>query len=111
MDNERKADDVAGLVERLRAGHDWLIHGKRTKVGPGAADFLAAAVLLESLTARVAELEAAADRYETVRRLNVPQFRDAFVLNTRTGKPFDEIIDDLRPFVRPDAIRQRAARG
>lgn len=43
------------------------------------------------------------DRYETVRLLSVPQFQDAYVLNRRTGKPFDEIIDDLRPFMRPQA--------
>lgn len=29
---------------------------------------------------------------------HVPQ--DAFVLNRRTGKPFDEIVDDLKPFLR-----------
>jgi hypothetical protein len=42
------------------------------------------------------------DRYETVRLMKPGDFLNAFVLNTRTGKPFDEIVDDLRPFVRPN---------
>lgn len=41
------------------------------------------------------------DRYETSRRLSPAQWADAWKLNISTGKPFDEIIDDLRPFVRP----------
>lgn len=74
------------------------------------------------LTERVAELESAltvrdteiarletdlelarigARRYEVARRMNVQQWKDAFTLGIRTGKPFDEIIDELRPFYFP----------
>lgn len=38
-------------------------------------------------------------RYETVRRMNAQQFTEAFRLNISTSKPFDEIIDDLAPFM------------
>jgi len=41
------------------------------------------------------------ERYETARRMNPAQWADAWKLNISTGKSFDEIIDDLRPFVRP----------
>lgn len=37
-------------------------------------------------------------RYEIVRRMNVRQLRDAWQLNISTGKPFDQIIDELAPF-------------
>ena len=47
----------------------------------------------------LAELRLAADRYETARRMNPKQWADAWKLNTTTGKPFDEIIDDLKPFI------------
>lgn len=40
------------------------------------------------------------ERYETARRLNPQQWADAWRLNISTGKPFDAIIDDLRPFFR-----------
>ena len=50
----------------------------------------------------LAALRVGHERYETVRRMNAQQFKDAFTLSLRTGKPFDEIVDDLRPFVRPD---------
>jgi len=40
------------------------------------------------------------ERYETARRMNPQQWADAWKLNISTGKAFDEIIDDLRPFVR-----------
>lgn len=41
-------------------------------------------------------------RYETARRMNPRQWADAWKLNTTTGKPFDEIIDDMRPFMVPN---------
>ena len=50
----------------------------------------------------IERLRAGHERYETVRRMNAQQFTDAFTLSLRTGKPFDEIVDDLRPFVRPE---------
>lgn len=46
------------------------------------------------------------DRYETARRLSPAQWADVWKLNISTGKPFDEIIDDLRPFTSPPT-RQR----
>ena len=50
----------------------------------------------------LAELRISADRYETARRMNPRQWAGAWELNITTGKPFDEIIDDLRPFIRPN---------
>jgi hypothetical protein len=41
-------------------------------------------------------------RYETARRMNPRQWADAWKLNTTTGKPFDEIIDNMRPFMVPN---------
>ena len=38
-------------------------------------------------------------RYETARRMNPRQWAAAWDLNLKTGKPFDEIIDDMRPFM------------
>lgn len=48
------------------------------------------------------ELRADAERYETVRLMSTRQWADARTLNSQTGKPFDEIIDDMRPFLRPN---------
>lgn len=39
-----------------------------------------------------------AARYAIARRMSPQQWADARELNHRTGKPFDEIIDDLAPF-------------
>jgi len=66
-----------------------------------------AAGQLAALRAEVERLRVGHDRYETVRRMNVPQFRDAFVLSNRTGKPFDEIVDDMRPFLMPNVADER----
>ncbi|MFA6204503.1 MAG: hypothetical protein WC710_15095 [Gallionella sp.] len=41
------------------------------------------------------------DRYEVARRMSPQQWADAWRLNISTGKPFDEIIDQLRPFMIP----------
>ena len=43
-----------------------------------------------------------ADRYETARKMNPQQWADAWKLNISTSKPFDEIIDNLRPFMGPN---------
>ena len=51
----------------------------------------------------LAELRLAAERYETARRMNPRQWADVWKLNISTGKPFDEIIDNLRPFMMPGA--------
>ena len=47
----------------------------------------------------IERLRAGHDRYETARRMNPKQWADAWKLNISTGKPFDEIIDNLRPFM------------
>lgn len=57
--------------------------------------------IFAALNSEIERLRIGHERYETVRQLNLAQFRAALELNRRTGKPFDEIIDDLRPFVRP----------
>ena len=51
----------------------------------------------------LAELCLARDRYETARRMNPQQWAAAWELNIKTGKPFDEIIDNMRPFMVPNA--------
>lgn len=65
---------------------------------------------LEAAKGRIEQLERMLERasvgykrYETARRMNPRQWADAWKLNTTTGKPFDEIIDDLRPFMVPNA--------
>lgn len=50
----------------------------------------------------LAELRLARDRYETARRMNPYQWKAAWELNLKTGKPFDEIIDNMRPFMFPN---------
>lgn len=45
------------------------------------------------------ELYAAARRYEIVRRLNPEAYAMAYRVNITTGKPFDEIVDDMAAFV------------
>jgi hypothetical protein len=47
----------------------------------------------------IANLRLARDRYDTARRMNPRQWADAWKLNATTGKPFDEIIDNMRPFM------------
>jgi hypothetical protein len=50
---------------------------------------------LEQLT----ELRQQARRYEIARRMNPRAWQEAFELCIQTGKPFDEIIDQLAPFM------------
>lgn len=40
-----------------------------------------------------------AERYRTARCMTPHQWSAAWELNQATGKPFDEIIDNMRPFV------------
>lgn len=58
---------------------------------------------IEVLKVENARLRSGFERYETARRMNPRQWADAWELNIRTGKPFDDIVDDLRPFLRPNA--------
>lgn len=57
---------------------------------------------IEELT----ELRLNAERYETARRMNPRQWAAAWEINITTGKPFDEIIDNMRPFMMPNAPDQ-----
>jgi hypothetical protein len=66
-------------------------------VGAGDA-LLYAAQLLDAQAWEISRLRAGHERYEVVRLMNVDAFRDAYVLNRRTGKPFDEIVAELAPF-------------
>ena len=57
-------------------------------------------------TTAIAELERlrlGADRYETARLLNPNQWKDTCAFSVATGEPFDELIDKLKPFLRPNA--------
>ena len=47
-------------------------------------------------------------RYEIARRLDPRQWAAAFELNIKTGKAFDQIIDEIGAFVSPTASRQTA---
>ena len=53
---------------------------------------------LERLQKELAEAKIGADRYEVVRKLNPSKFHDVWTININTGKSFDDIIDDLKPF-------------
>lgn len=64
-------------------------------------DVRAWASFARQLERELAEARKDAERYQTARCMNVQQWKDAFLLNIKTGKPFDEIIDDLRPFMFP----------
>lgn len=91
-----EAESIAHEIERLRATlrrqdeRDGRIgtHGPGCHAwGPGH---------YECALARLAEAEKGAALYEIARRMTVPQWKDAVLLN-RAGKPFDEIIADLAP--------------
>lgn len=53
------------------------------------------------------QFKAGARRYEIVRRLNVPAFKALIVASMKTPKPFDELVDELAPFVGISSIQQR----
>ena len=52
----------------------------------------------EQLRAKVAALEDDAARWQIARKLSPQTWANAWGLNLSTGKPFDQIIDDLAPF-------------
>ena len=67
--------------------------------------------------ARIAELErklafarVGSDRYQIARRMNPRQWAAAWQVNVKLGKPFDQIIDEMRPFVM-DAIGESGDGG
>ena len=41
------------------------------------------------------------ERYETARLMKPSEWSEAWWRNITTGKSFDEIIDDMRPLMRP----------
>lgn len=41
------------------------------------------------------EMKIGHERYETARRMNPRQWAEAWELNLKTGKPFDDIIDEM----------------
>jgi len=55
---------------------------------------------LALLRAEINRLSIGHARYETARRMNPRQWADAWKLNLRTGKGFDQIIDEMRPLMR-----------
>jgi hypothetical protein len=57
---------------------------------------------LAALYAEIERLQVGHDRYETARRMNPRQWADAWALSISTGKGFDGIVDDLRPFLQPN---------
>ena len=64
--------------------------------GGGPAEAVEAAdgefVRYEDVAAEIAKLQTGHDLYEVVRRMSVPQFLDAYLLNRNAGQPFDEIV-------------------
>ena len=51
--------------------------------------------LAASQAREIAKLQTGHDLYEVVRRMSVPHFRNTYVLNRTTGKPFDEIVASM----------------
>lgn len=58
---------------------------------------------LEAQSEELAKYKQGYERYETARLMNVQQWHDAYMVNIRTGKPFDQIIDELKLFYRPQS--------
>ena len=54
--------------------------------------------VLAEFCAEFDEMKVGHERYETARRMTPRQWDDVWKLNIETGKPLDEIIDNLRPF-------------
>ena len=61
--------------------------------------YLSAQAKIDRLRAENERLAIGHRRYEIARRLNPVQWAAAFELNIKTNKPFDEIIDEMGPFV------------
>ena len=59
---------------------------------------------LGALMLRVEELEVWRDRYETLRKINPRAFSDLFVENLRGEKPFDQLVDELKPFFTTQSV-------
>jgi hypothetical protein len=68
---------------------------------PGIADYELDCGVCEAAIDEIKRLRINHRRYETVRRMTAQQFAAACEINIRMGKPFDQIIDELRPFALP----------
>lgn len=53
----------------------------------------------KDLTEELTNLRIGFERYETVRRMNPELWTKSWLLSIETGKPFDQIIDELKPFI------------
>ena len=101
--------DKTDVVERLRAELDCVHSSRRKRV---AALIDEAAAEITRLRAEVTRLEAEKakavkvaerhrvghERYELVRRMAPIQFHALWDANIVTGKPFDQLVDELKPF-------------
>ena len=61
-----------------------------------------AAEEISRLRVEIERLRIGHDRYETARLMNPRMWSVAWEINVNTGKPFDEIIDNMRPFFMGD---------
>lgn len=108
----RERDEARAAAEK-EFDSVMALSAERDAVANQSVDFIAAMGRewqkeRAALTAERDAYRADAERYEIIRCMVPRQFQDAWTLNLRTGKPFDEIIDDLRPFA---AIAQRGEKG
>ncbi len=70
---------------------------------PAYGDFgKEAALVLIRQANEIERLRIGHDRYETARLMNPRMWSVAWEINVNTGKPFDEIIDNMRPFFMGD---------
>ena len=89
------------MSKETEALHAFLDACKDTGMSGASMQEAMLALVLQS--DEIKRLRIGHDRYETARRMNPRQWADAWILNTSTGKPFDEIVDNLRPFMVPNA--------
>ena len=98
--------DVADKLDRLRAENERLKidceNHKRIRENHVQANHAAQDECRE-LREENERLSVGNRRYEIARRLNPAQWAAAFELNIKTGKVFDQIIDELGPLVAPNA--------
>ncbi len=52
-------------------------------------------ILISEVPLMIERLKKGHDRYEKLRKLNVPQFQELYAKNIRTGIPFDDLVDKL----------------
>jgi hypothetical protein len=86
--------DGKTLIERLRAGtgggkHWMLLHEE------AANEITLLRAELEACRVDAERYRVGHERYETVRRMNVPEFRDAYVESLRGCRTFDELVDAI----------------